>query len=86
MGGNVYQWNESLIGNGPAAGIRGASWNDFNTLSAASNRNELNPAGEVNSIGFRVASVGGVPEPSSGLLAALACGMIWCSRGRFKLA
>jgi hypothetical protein len=34
--------------------------------------------------GFRVASVGGIPEPSTALLAALACGMIWLCRKRFK--
>ncbi len=33
---------------------------------------------ESESTGFRLASVGGVPEPSTGLLAALACGVIWC--------
>ena len=73
MGGNVFQWNEALIFNS-ARGLRGGSFYDFSDFLQSSVRYNFNPSGEVVNIGFRVAST--VPEPSTGVLAVIACGMM----------
>jgi formylglycine-generating enzyme required for sulfatase activity len=70
MNGNVYQWNEALIG-GSFRGLRGSSF--LNSLSdsllSSSRKNDGDPSDQAGLIfGFRVASV---PEPSSLALAAL---------------
>jgi hypothetical protein len=39
------------------------------------------PSGESESYGFRVATV---PEPSTAVLAVIACGLMWVLRKRFK--
>jgi hypothetical protein len=78
MGGDVFQWNDSAMGG------RGGYWGSFPNISAASFNNYFPfPTYEDPSMGFRVASVGGVPEPSTGLLAALAFGVFWLGRKRF---
>jgi formylglycine-generating enzyme required for sulfatase activity len=80
MGGDVYQWNEATIGS--SRGVRGGYWMDIQSASAASTRAPaVGPTTENFAVGFRVASV---PEPSTALLAALACGVIWLGRKRFK--
>ena len=86
MGGDAGQWNESdILGDGTMRAVRGDDWENIPSLAASNFSRETVPADDESSqIGFRVASVGSVPEPSTGLLAALACGMIWCSRRRFK--
>ena len=66
MGGNVWEWNEALIGS--TRGIRGGSYdNDFSTLISSS-RGIIPPYYENIVIGFRVASV---PEPCSLVLLGL---------------
>jgi sulfatase modifying factor 1 len=76
MGGDVFQWNDTTIGS--SRGLRGGYWNLDPSISAASFRTGDNPALESNTgVGFRVASV---PEPSTGLLAVLACGLLWWKR------
>lgn len=75
QGGNVYEWDETdldMTNDNPSAarGVRGGRWSfssDYN-LSAL-NRYADSPSLEVSNIGFRVAAV---PEPSTGVLAALA--------------
>jgi formylglycine-generating enzyme len=87
MGGDVSQWNEAdILGNGFSAhGMRGGSYATGTKASAASFRDIFPTGTEVYSVtGFRVASVGGVPEPSTGLLAALACGVFWFARRRVQ--
>jgi formylglycine-generating enzyme required for sulfatase activity len=82
MGGNVFQWNEALI-IGSFRGLRGGSFNvfvSFNLLSR--DRVDNDPTTEPFDIGFRVASI--VPEPSTGVLAVIACGMLLWWRKRFK--
>jgi formylglycine-generating enzyme len=64
QGGNVYEWNETII-SGPNVGVRGGSFNFFPLFLAASDRTNINPASEGFDIGFRVAMV---PEPDTGLL------------------
>jgi formylglycine-generating enzyme required for sulfatase activity len=73
MGGNVTQWNEALI-NGTNRGIRGGSWIDSSNILKSSNRYGYDPQDPDNIIGFRLASV---PEPSTAVLALIACGMMW---------
>jgi formylglycine-generating enzyme len=88
MGGGVLQWNEAFFdfGSGNTGrGLRGGDYINTSTFSGASYRFAESPNHELNYVGFRVASVGSVPEPSTGLLAALACGMIWFCRQRFKI-
>ncbi len=75
MGGNVYQWNEALI-SGTARGLRGGSFVNVSSFSlSSSNQNADDPSVENFGAGFRVASL--VPEPSTGVLAVIACGMMW---------
>jgi formylglycine-generating enzyme len=82
QGGNVWEWNERNFGAG--RGLRGGSWDldaPFPDSLAASSRRALNPVFEVNTIGFRVATV---PEPGTAVLAVL--GMIglfgWSASGK----
>ena len=66
QGGNVSEWNETLIGT--ARGVRGGEFLDKNTRLASSVRGDRN--GASNFTGFRIAMIPGgyVPEPSTGLL------------------
>jgi sulfatase modifying factor 1 len=95
--GNLWEWNETLIQRGPAAnplsffrGTRGGAWSG-NTASflASSNRITIsfdgpNPSGRSTSIGFRVASISTIPEPSSLLLIALAIVVLVDHAVRFR--
>ena len=64
MMGNVYEWNETLIGSD--RGIRGGSYSysDYDNLRS-SYRSYATPSSEYINVGFRVASV---PEPATLLL------------------
>jgi formylglycine-generating enzyme len=70
QGGNVWEWNEAVLG-GAARGLRGGSFDDGSYVKSlhASFRSGIYPAYESSSVGFRVAEV---PEP--GALALLALG------------
>jgi formylglycine-generating enzyme required for sulfatase activity len=84
MSGNAEQWNEALI-IASERGLRGGSFLSFgspNLLSSARHGGESETSGGNLDFGFRVASV--VPEPSTGVLAVIACGMTSCWRKRFK--
>ncbi len=61
QGGNVWEWNESILYSS-CRGLRGGSFSDVSDHLLASNRNDYNPTFEYRSVGFRVASV---PEPGS---------------------
>lgn len=63
QGGNVWEWVDSVIGS--SRGIRGGSYSDtqFNLLASASAANA--PTVEARNVGFRVASVSAIPEPST---------------------
>ncbi len=75
--GNVYEWNETLIGS--QRGVRGGDWEKINTGESASYvRNSSDPT-TTGIIGFRVATV---PEPGTGALAIVACAILWCWRKR----
>jgi formylglycine-generating enzyme required for sulfatase activity len=76
MAGNVWQWNESLIGNS-SRGLRGGSFYNsyFDNLLSSVRADDL-PTAEEGGSGFRVAAV--VPEPSTAALAVVACGVMTC--------
>ncbi len=59
MGGNVWEWNETLIGS--ARGLRGGSCSGTDSFLGSSYRYYFDPNYEVYYVGFRVAS--NVPEP-----------------------
>jgi formylglycine-generating enzyme required for sulfatase activity len=66
QGGNVQEWNESVL-NTTLRGTRGGSFASAVATLSGAKRNGLDPsAGERVNTGFRVASV--VPEPGTGLL------------------
>jgi formylglycine-generating enzyme required for sulfatase activity len=92
MAGDVFQWNEAFyhIVFGLLydwRGVRGASFHDFlytgDLLPSALGFEDpavLN-GGEY---GFRLASVASVPEPSAGVLALFACGLLCWRRKWFR--
>jgi formylglycine-generating enzyme required for sulfatase activity len=55
QGGNVFEWNDAVIG-GTFRGLRGGSWVNFDEFLRSSNRISYNPDFEDSIIGFRVAS------------------------------
>ena len=85
QGGNVFEWNESAFDgtnslSSENRAVRGGAWfSPFNNLRTFG-RLSIGPAGESDSIGFRVASV---PEPSTyALLAMTAAGALWMAKRR----
>ena len=69
QGGNVWEWNEAIIGS--YRGLRGGSFGSYDGTLHASLRNDYTPTSEYGLLGFRVASVSVsvVPEPATiGLL------------------
>jgi formylglycine-generating enzyme required for sulfatase activity len=77
MGGDVLQWDEGLL-QGDLRIERGASW--IEQLSAQQLSYNFASLGNSDA-GFRVALV---PEPSTLMLASIACGLIWTCRKRRK--
>jgi len=77
QGGNVWEWNDAIIGS--SRGVRGGSWGDgFEANLRASNRSSNGTAGGNSLTGFRVAIV---PEPSTaGIIALGIAGLIWKRR------
>jgi formylglycine-generating enzyme required for sulfatase activity len=69
MGGDVYQWDEGS--DGTSRRSRGGYWGLQPDYSGKSTWAIDIPGDTGGSTGFRVASVGGVPEPSSLVLASL---------------
>jgi formylglycine-generating enzyme required for sulfatase activity len=81
MGGNVNQWNEALI-SGSFRGVRGGEFDSLSSDLLSSYRYPLvAPLAGYNGVGFRMAMV---PEPSTGVLALVACGMMLWWRKRFR--
>jgi formylglycine-generating enzyme required for sulfatase activity len=70
QGGNIYEWNEAIISANRV--LRGGSWPSGSVGDlAASFRISGVPSDELIYIGFRVASLESVPEPSSVALAGI---------------
>jgi formylglycine-generating enzyme required for sulfatase activity len=66
QGGNVYEWNETILISTAHRGIRGGSFNFFDPIGlAAGLQNSDFTDNEGSGVGFRVAMI---PEPSTGLL------------------
>lgn len=73
QGGNVWEWNEAIIGgsdsrgpiSGSNRGLRGGAYFNNPEILAPSHWISNNPAAESIDVGFRVASI---PEPGTGLL------------------
>jgi sulfatase modifying factor 1 len=78
MGGDVYQWNDSVVAGSDET--RGGDWGGVPGSSGSSIRFSNAIVDIVDYMGFRVASV---PEPSTGVLAVLACGLMWWKRKSF---
>jgi formylglycine-generating enzyme required for sulfatase activity len=77
QGGNVWEWNDAVIGS--SRGLRGGSWYNLDYNLASSSREGGDPSVEYDDYGFRVASV---PEPSCWVLTICASGMILTRRKR----
>ncbi|MHB0960767.1 MAG: formylglycine-generating enzyme family protein [Pirellulaceae bacterium] len=77
QGGNLWEWNEEVIGS--SRGLRGGSWILSSGYLLASFRSLSIPTNEQSYIGFRVASV---PEPSSITLmfCGAIAGLLWWKR------
>jgi formylglycine-generating enzyme len=82
MGGNVFQWNEATFGI-LYRGLRGGAFFDQSNSVTSLHRSDSDPRDEDEGLGFRLASIA-VPEPSTGVLAGVACGLMWILRKRFK--
>jgi formylglycine-generating enzyme required for sulfatase activity len=81
MGGNAWQWNETLIILGSAQrGARGGPFDSSAVNLLSSDRDIVTPTAEGADFGFRVAMI---PEPSTAVLAVVA-GAMWSVRKRFK--
>jgi formylglycine-generating enzyme required for sulfatase activity len=81
QGGNVWEWNESLVDD-IFRGLRGGSWADsFSEYLSFAHSDSNGPTSEELTFGFRVAMV---PEPSAAVLAIVACGLLGVLRRRFK--
>jgi formylglycine-generating enzyme required for sulfatase activity len=73
QGGNVFEWNDAVIGS--VRGQSGGSWYGTGFNLRASNRFGITPASETDTIGFRLAS--SIPEPTRGVLTLGAmCGLL----------
>ncbi|MFQ5699984.1 MAG: SUMF1/EgtB/PvdO family nonheme iron enzyme [Myxococcota bacterium] len=64
QGGNLWEWNEAILG-GTNRGLRGGGLADISLNLGASVRSSVSASSELDILGFRVASV---PEPGPGLL------------------
>ncbi len=81
QGGNVWEWNETLVSSS-RRGVRGGGWFLYSSSLRAVNRSNDFPTEEDNNIGFRVASiVASIPEPGSMTL-AVSMGVVVLMRRR----
>jgi sulfatase modifying factor 1 len=80
QGGNVREWNETAVASS-SRGERGGTFGLNSFLLHASTREDIAPTGEDELRGFRVAT--SIPEPSTGVLGVIACGVMWRWRKRF---
>ena len=81
QGGNVWEWNDAVI-SGSTRGLRGGSWGDDGGFLHSLTRYGDVPTLENYFVGFRVARVASVPEPTSMLLSLVAGGMMLIRRKR----
>ena len=76
MSGNLREWNDLTGAAGLLRGLRGGNWDNGASSLSSSDRLTNGASGEVNGLGFRLASPVAVPEPSTWVmgLAGIACG------------
>jgi sulfatase modifying factor 1 len=60
QGGNVWEWNDAVIGS--ARGLRGGSWSGNESVMRATSRSSFSPANESSIVGFRIDII---PEPGA---------------------
>ena len=77
MGGNAWEWNESIQGGSSFRGIRGGFFGDPDITLSANFPIDGDPAGQFFNVGFRVVAI---PSPSS--VALLAIGGVLAGRRR----
>ena len=87
QGGNVYEWEETdfdLVNDSSssARGVRGGNWVNASSDLSSSIRISDIPTDEERQHWFSRRKY--IPEPSSGVLGVIACGLMWCWRKRFK--
>jgi formylglycine-generating enzyme len=83
QGGNVWEWNDAVIGS--SRGLRGGSWyNGGDFFLQSSGRFDVDHAFEGGDVGFRVASVPSlsIPEPSTYALLLLGAGALYLWKRR----
>jgi MYXO-CTERM domain-containing protein len=85
QGGNVFEWNESVA---PTVrrGLRGGSWASSDSLYLRASSRFFDLPTENEWAGFRVVNVATIPEPSTGVLALVACGAVLWRRRRAQIA
>jgi len=77
QGGNVWEWNEAVIG--ASLGIRGGSWSGNETALRSSTRSSFSPANQSAIVGFRISYV---PEPGAFALMAVGLALLAWARKR----
>ena len=82
QGGNVWEWNDAVLNGGVLRGIRGGAWASGDSDLLSSNGFSGGPTSDYLLIGFRVAGVEAIPEPTSLLLTMLAGGVMLIRRKR----
>jgi len=79
--GDVYQWNDAVILSS-LKGARGGPWSLGSGLMQSSFQGRSAPEVGLNDIGFRVATIATVPEPSSAVSLIVAGGLLLARRRR----
>jgi sulfatase modifying factor 1 len=64
QGGNVWEWNDTIVSS-DNRGLRGGAYNFSANVLQSSLRNEFLATDQGNNTGFRVSSLAPIPEPSS---------------------
>jgi len=81
QGGNVYEWNDAVIG--ASRGLRGGGWNSGSGILRATARDMFLPTNERSYVGFRIAS-DAVPEPGV-TVSLFAAGGLLLARRRHRI-
>lgn len=85
QGGNVLEWNDTQV-DSTSRGLRGGSWNGYEDDLRSSSRPVSGVPGGRYYIGFRVASLAPIPEPSTFGVAmgAMALGVVMMRRKKAR--
>jgi formylglycine-generating enzyme required for sulfatase activity len=85
QGGNVWEWNDTQL-NSTSRGLRGGSWGYGEFDLRSSSRRVAGASDEGYDIGFRVASLAPIPEPSTfgAAMGAMALGVVMMRRRKAR--